>query len=141
MRRLINKLVSTKGNAPGAGKHLVVVEDVGTELTVLSLGDSFDCFHGKQAMYGFALEPKTLRKLAWFTFKYWISTWFGIRLWIWEKTADKSQRYYSPPKIEEGKKPEVIIHDGVPVVVTGRGDVIPVKARPRARNIPIHSVR
>lgn len=73
---------------PGAEPAVRLVEPDGSELTVMSRGDSLDCFQGKRMFSAFTISPRTALRLAWFLFwSYWVrGTWCGVKLWLWNWT-------------------------------------------------------
>lgn len=87
---LARRLVVQSGKAidpPGGGRVFRHDTPTGSSFTVLSRGDSFDCYHEARAVYAFSLAPSALLGLAWFViWTYWVrGTWCGIktRLWNW----------------------------------------------------------
>ncbi len=88
--RLVERLaevdVDGSEHAPGADLALRVQEPDGTEIVLVSKGDSFDLIHGQEgAMRVMGISQVAALRLAWFLLWSWFvrATWVGWKLSAW----------------------------------------------------------
>lgn len=78
---------------PGGSQHFRMKDPTGAEITVIALGDAFDCYQGKRHFFTFSLTATTMIALAWWVIWTWwaCGTWCGLktRLWNWSLQARK----------------------------------------------------
>jgi len=72
---------------PGGVVGIVLEEPTGATTALLSRGDSWDVYHGKQELVVFSTTPRNALRLAWCVlWTWWVrATWCGLklRLWYW----------------------------------------------------------
>ena len=70
---------------PGAQTAFARTEADGTEVALISNGDSFDLFVGRQSMVTVSLSPATVIALGRWIVSWWVKrTLFGLKLRLWD---------------------------------------------------------
>jgi hypothetical protein len=89
-RRLTNK--DSKGNEwpAGGGRGQRWKDPDGTELALIAQGQAFDVYIGREPIHNVTLTAKTAVSLAWWLIRWWISCWFGLKLWLWDWSISKT---------------------------------------------------
>lgn len=72
---------------PGGGHGRRWKQADGSEVALISQGDTFDVFIGRRNMYNVTLEAQTAKQLAWWLIKWWVLVcWCGLKLKLWDWT-------------------------------------------------------
>lgn len=86
---LSTKLASTRGSrraGPGAWRFFTHKSVAGDSLSVLSVGDTFEVYQGREQIYAFNVPNEVAGQIARYYFQWWVlGTWCGLRsaLWRW----------------------------------------------------------
>lgn len=85
-------VTDTKGRSwpagGGVGRHWKQKDD--TRFALISQGDTFDVFLGRDQMYNVTLTAQTAKEAAWWLIKWWVFTcWFGLKLRLWDWTLGR----------------------------------------------------
>lgn len=70
---------------PGGGQVKKWVQPNGTNVVLVSHGDTFDLYIGRQQLYNLELTRRVAVSLGRWLVRWWIvSTWLGLRSWLWQ---------------------------------------------------------
>jgi hypothetical protein len=82
--RLVVQAKNGSWYAPGGGRGHVWKQEDGIQVTLVSRGDAFDLFIGKQTIYNVTVTPTVALAMARWLIAWWaFATLFGVKTWLW----------------------------------------------------------
>lgn len=75
---------------PGGGDSLQLKQEDGATVALLSHGDAFDLYVGRETIYNVTLTPRVaFAIMRWLWRLYVWRLWFGVRPWLWRLVQER----------------------------------------------------